>query len=45
MSHIFFKNINVLEPVAVAEQSEAWTVFDRLEGVIEGPNPALRMDV
>jgi hypothetical protein len=32
-------------PVAVAERSAAWTVFDRLEAVIAGSNPALSMDV
>jgi hypothetical protein len=32
-------------PVAVAEQFEAWRVFDRSEAVIAGSNPALAMDV
>jgi hypothetical protein len=32
-------------PVAVAEWSEEWTVFDRSEAVIAGSNPALGMDV
>jgi hypothetical protein len=32
-------------PVAVAERSEAWTVFDHSESVIAGSNPALGMDV
>jgi hypothetical protein len=31
--------------VAVAERSEAWTVFDRSETVIAGSDPALVMDV
>jgi hypothetical protein len=34
-----------IQPVAVAERSEAWTVFDHSEAVIEGSNPALGMDV
>jgi hypothetical protein len=33
------------KPVAVADRSEAWTVFDRSETVIAGSNPALYMDV
>jgi hypothetical protein len=32
-------------PIAVAERSEAWTVFDRSEAVIVGSNPALPVDV
>jgi hypothetical protein len=36
---------NILcKPVAVAERSEAWSVFDSSEAVIEGWNPALGMD-
>jgi hypothetical protein len=31
--------------VAVDEWSEAWTVFDRSEGMIAGSNPSLGMDV
>jgi hypothetical protein len=30
---------------AVAERSEAWTVFDRSEAVTAGSNSALGMDV
>jgi hypothetical protein len=33
------------QPVAVAEQSEAWTVFDRSETVMVGSSPVLGMDV
>jgi hypothetical protein len=33
------------QPVAVAERSGAWTVFDRSEAVIAGSNSALGMDV
>jgi hypothetical protein len=32
-------------PVALAELSEVWTVFDRSEAVIADSNPALGMDV
>jgi hypothetical protein len=35
----------VIEPVTVAERSEAWRVFDRSEAVIAGSNTALGMDV
>jgi hypothetical protein len=31
--------------VALAEWSDAWTVFDRLEAVIAGSNSTLGMDV
>jgi hypothetical protein len=31
------------EPVAVAEQSETWTAFDRSDAVIAGSNPAVGM--
>jgi hypothetical protein len=31
-------------PVAVAERSEAWTVFDSSETVIAGSNPTLGVD-
>jgi hypothetical protein len=31
--------------VAVAERSEAWTVFDRSEALIAGSNPHYGMDV
>jgi hypothetical protein len=37
--------LSKLGPVAIAERSEAWTVFDRSEAVIAGSNPALGMDV
>jgi hypothetical protein len=33
------------QPVALAERSEAWTVFDHSEAVIAGSNPSLGMDV
>jgi hypothetical protein len=33
------------EPIAVAERSEARTVFDRSEAVFASSNPALGMDV
>jgi hypothetical protein len=32
-------------PVAVAELSEAWAIFDRSEAVNVGSNPAMGMDV
>jgi hypothetical protein len=37
--------IRVSLPVAVAERSKAWTIFDRLEAVTANSNPALGMDV
>jgi hypothetical protein len=33
--------VNRTMPVAAAERSKAWTVFDRSEAVIAGSNPAL----
>jgi hypothetical protein len=33
------------QPVAVANLSEVWTVFDRSEAVIAGSDPILGMDV
>jgi hypothetical protein len=33
------------KPVAVAERSATWTIFDRSEAVIAGSNTSLGMDV
>jgi hypothetical protein len=38
-------SLTFASPVAVVEQSQAWTVFDRSETAIAGSNPALSMDV
>jgi hypothetical protein len=40
-----FSFVKFKGPVAVAERSEAWTIFDRSEAVITGSNPALGMDI
>jgi hypothetical protein len=45
MEDVWKEDLRERKPVAVAEQSETWTVFDRSEAVIAGSNPALGMDV
>jgi hypothetical protein len=47
VQNIYLNNLLVYLrlPVAVAERSEAWTVFDRSEAVNAASNPALGMDV
>jgi hypothetical protein len=41
----YYSTLMRQEPVAVAERSEAWTVFDRSEAAISGSNSSFGMDV
>jgi hypothetical protein len=40
-----FGAINLLQPIAVAAQSKAWTVFDRSNDGIMGSNPIQATDI